>query len=285
MIGSTALGTAAYAATGDFQAADAELAILAGLTFADVSLIQLTGAGSSAVVTSGGNNYIIGSNSDNSALEFKTPEAVRVAVGAVGLSGSMTDEQLVCGENTDGTTKIKSCGAKTTDNSTASHIMAKDDSGEVENLTPDSHLSLTGTTAPALAVITAEVDGHTDATVITAASMTGPGAVVYNTGQDAADTFLYFPTAAAGLSALFTVGTTQAGNHWGVCTNAAVTDKIYLIAADGTVAAGDDDGCVWMVAATIGQAFACWSFKTDAYDWFCKSISIAGSTFVAGADH
>lgn len=180
---------------------------------------------------------------------------------------------------------VKPQGTLTADNVTNSNIPAKDNAGEMENLTLDGHLSLTGTSSPALAVITVEVDGHTDATVLTAASMTGPGAVVYNTGQGAADVFLYFPTAAAGLSALFPVGTTQAGNHWGVCTNAAVTDKIYLVAADGTVTAGDDDGCVWMVAATIGQAFACWSFKTDAYDWACKSIATAGSTFVAGADH
>jgi hypothetical protein len=115
--------------------------------------------------------------------------------------------------------------------------------------------------------------------------MQGTGAIVYNTGQTNADVFVHLPTAAAGLSALFTVGTTQAGNHWGVCTNADVTDKIYLIAADGTVAAGTDDQCVWMVAATIGQSFACWSFKTDAYDWQCKAISIGTSTFVAGAEH
>jgi hypothetical protein len=151
-----------------------------------------------------------------------------------------------------------------------------------KEVTLDAHLSLTGTTAPALAVVTPEVDGSAHIH-LTAAQMSGNGAVVYNTGQTNADVFLDFPTAAAGLSGLFTVGTTQAGNHWGVCTNAAVTDKIYLIAADGTVAAGDDDACVVMTAATIGQVFACWTFKTDAYDWMCKAISIAGSTFAAHA--
>ena len=80
---------------------------------------------------------------------------------------------------------------------------------------------------------------------------------------------------------LATVGTTQAGNHWGV--QADTNDKIYLIAADGTVSAGSDAAAVVMTAATIGQSFACWTFKTDAYDWQCKAISIAASTFAAHA--
>ncbi len=153
-----------------------------------------------------------------------------------------------------------------------------------KEVTLDAHLSLTGTTAPALAVVTPEVNGSAHVH-LTATQMTGPGVTVYNTGQTTANVFVHLPVAAAGLSGLFTVGTTQAGNHWGVCTEASVANKIYLIAADGTVAAGTDDQCVWMVAATIGQSFACWSFKTDDYDWQCKSISLAGSTFVAGAEH
>ena len=55
------------------QASDAELSAIAGLTFADVSIIEGTGAAAAAIVTSGGNNYILGSNSGNTALEFKAP--------------------------------------------------------------------------------------------------------------------------------------------------------------------------------------------------------------------
>jgi hypothetical protein len=55
-----------------WQASDTELTALAGLTFADASIIQLTGAGTAAVLTSGGNNRLLGSNSDNTALEFKS---------------------------------------------------------------------------------------------------------------------------------------------------------------------------------------------------------------------
>jgi len=76
--------------TSTFQTADAELTAIAGLTFADASIIQLTGAGAAAVLTSGGNNYILGSNSDNSALEFKTPANVLSQIGAQPLDGDLT---------------------------------------------------------------------------------------------------------------------------------------------------------------------------------------------------
>lgn len=66
---------------------------------------------------------------------WTVPDAdVTIPATPIGLSGAMTDEQLLCGENTDGTTKAKSCGAKTTDNSTNDHILAKI-SGAVENAT------------------------------------------------------------------------------------------------------------------------------------------------------
>lgn len=74
----------------NLPATDAELAAIAGLTFADVSIIQLTGASAAAVLTSGGNNYILGSNSDNSALEFKTPANVLSQIGAQAADSDLT---------------------------------------------------------------------------------------------------------------------------------------------------------------------------------------------------
>lgn len=65
-----------------FQATDATLTALAGLTIADVSIIEGTGADAFNIVTSAGNNYILGSNSDNTALEFKTPANVLSQIGA-----------------------------------------------------------------------------------------------------------------------------------------------------------------------------------------------------------
>jgi len=120
-----------------------------------------------------------------------------------------------------------------------------------------------------------EVDGSASGS-LSAANVSST--IVYNTGMGAADVALVLPTAAAGYSAIFTVGTAQS-NKWGV--QAGTNDKIYLIAADGTVAAGSDAGYARMTAAQVGQSFACWTFKTDAYDWMCKSVSIGTSTFAA----
>lgn len=67
-----------------------------------------------------------------------------------GISGTPTDEQLVCWEKDGDVWKQKACGAKTTDNTTASHVMAKDNSNEAENLTLPGGFALTGTTSPTL---------------------------------------------------------------------------------------------------------------------------------------
>jgi len=76
--------SAASAGT-DYQAASAALASIAGLSEADVSVLQCTADNTYAVLTSGGNNYILGSNSSNAALEFKTPANVLSQIGAQGV--------------------------------------------------------------------------------------------------------------------------------------------------------------------------------------------------------
>lgn len=190
-------------------------------------------------------------------------------------TGTMTDEQLVCYESTG--SALKSCGAKTVDNSTASHLLCKDSNGEVENC---GGVTISGTTSPVININPAEVDGHTTSTDLTAAQVSNT--VIHNYDQAASDVFLIAPAAAAGYSALFNVVTAQS-NHW--CFEAAANDKIYLIASAGTIAAGDDGAAVCMMAAQIGQSFACWTFKSGAssYDWMCKAISIGTSTFEAHA--
>lgn len=72
------------------------------------------------------------------------------------ISGEITDEQVACWESseTPGTNKLKSCGAKTTDNSTATHLLCKDDSGEIENCTL-AGLAISGTTSPTITVTSA----------------------------------------------------------------------------------------------------------------------------------
>jgi hypothetical protein len=114
-----------------------------------------------------------------------------------------------------------------------------------------------------------EVNGSASITPLTASQMSGR--TIYNTGQAAADVVLTAGTAAAGYEMLFTVGTTQAANDWKF--RAASTDKIYAIAGDGTVTAGVDNGYFGFSTPAIGNAFACWTFKTDSYDWLCKCVS------------
>lgn len=76
------------------QASDATLTALAGLTIADVSIIEGTGADAFNVVTSGGANRILGSNSDNTALEFKSS----LSVSEINLPSSDADPATTSGQ-------------------------------------------------------------------------------------------------------------------------------------------------------------------------------------------
>lgn len=251
------------------DSADAELTALAGLTSAANAIPYFTGSGTAGVISSSANMVSLLGSSDYATA--------RTNLGTWGVSGSITDEQLVCGETTGGTNLLKSCGAKTTINAGNSTLLCKDSSGEVEAC---GGVTISGTTSPIVNVNPQEVDGHTTSTDLTAAQVSNT--VIHNYDQAASDVFLIAPAAAAGYSALFTVITAQS-NHW--CFEAASSDKIYLIAAAGTVAAGNDGAAVCMMAAQAGQSFACWTFKSGAssYDWMCKAISIGTSTFEAHA--
>lgn len=164
-----------------------------------------------------------------------------------------------------------------TDNSTASHLLCKDSEGHVENC---GGVTISGTTSPIVNVNPQEVDCHTTSTNLTAAQVSNT--ILHNYDQAAEDVFTILPAAAAGYSFLANIVTAQ-NNHF--CVEADAGDKIYLVAAAGTIAAGDGGAAVCMIAAQIGQSFACWTFKSGAstYDWICKAISIGTSTFEAHA--
>jgi hypothetical protein len=118
---------------------------------------------------------------------------------------------------------------------------------------------------------------------LTAIQMQRPTCHVSNYGQTTADVSIGLPTAAANLSCLFTVSTARS-NHWGVLAD--TNDAIYIAAAAGTIsAAGTDGAAAAMVAAQLGQSFACWSIQTgaSAWDWVCKGVVIGTSTFEAHA--
>lgn len=251
------------------QPLDGELTALAGLTSDANAIPYFTGSGTAGLITS--------SDDMVSLLESADYATALTNLGGWGVSGSITDEQLVCAETTGGSNLLKSCGAKTTINAGNSTLLCKDSAGEVEAC---GGVTISGTTSPIVNVNPQEVDGHTTSTYLTAAQVSNT--IIHNYDQAASDVFLILPTAAAGYSFLVTI-TTARSNHFGV--EAGANDKIYLIAAAGTVAAGDDGAAVVFVAAQVGQQAACWTFKTGAssYDWACKAIAIGTSTFEAHA--
>lgn len=119
-----------------------------------------------------------------------------------------------------------------------------------------SALSVTGTASSKIL----EVAGHA-AIGLSAAQVSST--IIYNTGQAAANIQLTLPAAAAGYSFIATVGTTQAANTWKF--TAAANDKIYLDGVAGT----DNQSAI--VTPAIGNFITCLTFKTDNYDWICKS--------------
>lgn len=73
-----------------YQPLHASLTSISGLTEADVSILETTADNAYNVVTSGGNNYILGSNSGNTALEFKTPANVLSQISGQPLDADLT---------------------------------------------------------------------------------------------------------------------------------------------------------------------------------------------------
>jgi hypothetical protein len=108
-----------------------------------------------------------------------------------------------------------------------------------------------------------QVDGHTDATVLTAAQVSGT--VIHNVAQGANNVHLHLPTAALGYSFVAVVGETQAGNTWKF--QADTSDKIYLDGVAGT----DNQSAI--VTPAIGDYATFFTFKSGAstVDWICKS--------------
>ncbi|MFA6290129.1 MAG: hypothetical protein WC637_00030 [Victivallales bacterium] len=118
-----------------------------------------------------------------------------------------------------------------------------------------------GTTAGTLRYILDE-DVVTSSSTLTVNQVSG--ALINNYGQ-ADDTVIYLPTAAAGYNFTAIIGQTVAKY---LRIRAGAADKIYL---DG--AAGNDSGYVYVSYTTIGNALSCVAFQTDAYDWYCATIS------------
>ena len=88
------------------QPLDGELTALAGLTSSANAIPYFTGSGTAGVISSSADMVeLLGSADYATAL---------TNLGGWGVSGTITDEQLVCAETTGGTNLLKSCGAKIT---------------------------------------------------------------------------------------------------------------------------------------------------------------------------
>jgi hypothetical protein len=77
------------------QAWDTELSALAGLTFADKSIIQLTGASTASVLTCTSANQLIGVNAANDALECKSTINVLIDNSAAQIKDSSDATKLI----------------------------------------------------------------------------------------------------------------------------------------------------------------------------------------------
>jgi hypothetical protein len=163
----------------------------------------------------------------------------RTNMGTWGVSGSITDEQLVCGETTDGSNALKSCGAKVTDNSTSSHGIYKDASGYIANLP-------------------VAIDAHAASTTITLYPGICP--VIHNAGQAAADINNALPSLAEGLCFIAQVRTAQAANYWRL--TAATGNTVCL---DGTCS----KDYVSFAAPAVANFYTCIAAGTTA--WHCES--------------
>lgn len=136
-----------YSPTGTWDWSGATVSGLnaTGLKLADASTLTLP----AAAVDSGWTTGLLGCGPDGTCTWTNLSDID----STIPVSGEITDEQVACWETseTPGTNKLKSCGAKTTDNSTATHLLCKNDSGEIVNCTL-AGLAISGTTSPTITV-------------------------------------------------------------------------------------------------------------------------------------
>lgn len=113
------------------------------ITLADDSTLTLPGA----AVDSGWTTGLLGFGPDGTGIFVNIADLE----ATIPISGEITTEHVACWSVEGGSNLLKACGLKTTDNSTGTHLLCKDDSGEIENCTL-SGLAISGTTSPTITV-------------------------------------------------------------------------------------------------------------------------------------
>ena len=244
-----------------FADTEAELLALSGLTFADASIIQLTGAGAAAVLTSGGNHYFLKSTSDNSAIEFATPANALSAIGAQASNATLTSLAGLSETNgglpygtADNAYAWLAAGASgkvlqgngagapswstptyPSASGTARKILVSDGTNNVYSTetwavpgTSGYVLTSNGTnwTSATPICTPTEIDAHTAVSPTAAQLASCNSTTIHNYTQGAADVNVTLPAAAANLGFIAIVSTDQAANYWRF--TAASAGTMYL---------------------------------------------------------
>jgi hypothetical protein len=170
------------------------------------------------------------------AATARTNLGLAIGTNVPGISGTITDEQLLCGENTDGTNKVKSCGVKTTDNSTASHAIYKDSSGYVADQ-----------------VLT--IDAHAASTTITLYPGICP--IIHNASQADSNIDNTLPAVGAGKCFVALATSVEADKYWRL--TAAAANTVCLNRTCGK-------DYIEFSTPAVGDTFTCIS---DGTSWYC----------------
>jgi hypothetical protein len=148
--------------------------IAAAANTATTPTLAVDGATARTIVKQGGTALVVGDiaaaghilelqyDLANTRWELLNPKyPIAIGTDAPGISGTITDEQLLCGENTDGTNKIKSCGAKTTYTEPVSNIpLCRTGAGTTGGCTNITDIAaITASSSDTLTNKTIDVDG------------------------------------------------------------------------------------------------------------------------------
>lgn len=207
-----------------------------------------TGAAANSILKSdadGDATWLPSSANMISFLGSATYAAARTNLGTWGVSGIITDEQLICGETTAGTNLLKSCGAKTTNSATTGNVIVQTGSNTTGNLSSEDVVTsgyLAGRMKAVIIAVPSGVhDGSDDAATMTDAGIDMGadaliGMTVYNITDGSSCTIT--DNAATTITCTLTGGT---GNDWDtndvwqVGPGPTQSGSVFYVGSAGTV--------------------------------------------------